>query len=248
MAKLTLAAVESLIANQTEVFKKEIKTLREEVSMLRSELAAVTATIETTKDCVKQFTGTVPNTGESDAPSFSDVVSVVSASVKTAFLEEKSKSEVVIVQFPENKKDTDELDALCSKIHIPARPTAIMRMGKKETAKRPRPMKLTFGSQFDARAFMARVSECKKNGDAEVKDIRCRPCRSPEEQKRHVVLSAQVRKLNEEACAMSEETVSYSLRHNGEVWKFTKDESSKWKRVTDWKFTPAGSQESGNER
>lgn len=257
MAKLTLAAVESLIAKQTVAFTNEIKTLREEVSSLRSELVAVTAALETTKNCVTQFTGTVPNTdsdhadaatsdsgSKSAAPSFSDVVS---ASVKTAFREEKSKSEVVIVQFPEKKKDTEELDALCSKICIPARPTAIMRMGRKETAKSPRPMKLTFGSPFDARAFMARVSECKKNGDAEVKDIRCRPCRSPDEQKRYVVLSAQVHKLNQEALATSEETASYSLRNNGEVWKFTQDESSKWKRVTDWTFTPSSSQESGNE-
>lgn len=258
MAKLTLAAVESLITNQTAEFKNEIKALREEVSSLRSELAAATATIEMTQTCVTQFTGTVPNTDSADAdaatsdsesriiaPAFSDVVS---ASVKTAFREEKSKSEVVIVQFPEKKKDTEELDALCSKINIPTRPSAIMRMGNKETAKRPRPMKLTFSSPFDARAFMARVSECKKNGDEEVKDLRCRPCRSPDEQKRYVVLSARVHKLNQDALTKSEETASYSLRNNGEIWKFAKDENNKWKRVTDWKLEPTGSQESGNDQ
>ncbi|ELT96319.1 hypothetical protein CAPTEDRAFT_189893 [Capitella teleta] len=165
----------------------------------------------------------------------------MSLPLKTAMRDEKSKSEVVM-QLPE-KNDNDDLSTLCSKICISVRPTAVTRLGKKEAAKLPRPMKVTFNSPFDARTFLARVSECKKTDDDDVKGIRCRPCRSPEDQARHVALSAQVHKLNETARATENET-SYSLRSNGEVWKFTKDANGKWKRATEWIFTP--SPQSGN--
>jgi hypothetical protein len=81
---------------------------------------------------------------------------------------------------------------------------------------------------------MARVGECKKTDDDDVNGIRCRPCRSPEDQARHATLSAQVHKLNKKARATENETSS-----NGEVWKFTKDVNGKWKRATEWIFTPA---------
>jgi hypothetical protein len=74
------------------------------IKSLRAELAAVSATTKATQDCVSQLTGTVPGTdsasqGNSNCrPSFSEVVS---GSVKTAMRNEKSKSEVVIMQLPE---------------------------------------------------------------------------------------------------------------------------------------------------
>ncbi|ELT95795.1 hypothetical protein CAPTEDRAFT_210712 [Capitella teleta] len=135
------------------------------------------------------------------------------------------------MQLPEKKNDNKDLSALCSKICISVRPTAVTRLGKKDAAKLARPMKVTFSSPFDARTFMAWVGECKKTDDDNVKGIRCRPCRSPEDQARHVALSVQVHKLNETARATENET-SYSLRSNGEVWKFTKNANGKWKRAT----------------
>ncbi|ELT89991.1 hypothetical protein CAPTEDRAFT_198214 [Capitella teleta] len=127
--------VESLIANQTAIFKHEIKSLREEVSSLRAELVAVNATTKATQDCVSQLTGIVPGTdsasqGNSNCrPSFREVVS---ASVKTPTLVEKSKNEVVIMQLPENKNDNKDLGALCSKICISVRPTAVTRLGERK--------------------------------------------------------------------------------------------------------------------
>jgi hypothetical protein len=167
--------------------------------------------------------------------SFADVVS---SSVRVALRDEKSKSEVVIAKLPEKKRDAKDVESLCKNISLTVKPTAVSRMGKEPKNDQPRPVKVTFPTPFDARVFMAKVSETKKQEDCNetVTVIRCRPCRSQDEQKRHVALSAQVKKLNQEAADSGHEGKSYSLRPTGEIWKFAKTEAGKWKRVTEWTY------------
>jgi hypothetical protein len=125
----------------------------------------------------------------------------------------KVKSEVVNKML-ENKQDQKDVENVCERMQFPARPTSILRLGK-ETAKLPRPLKITFPSPFDARAFLAKVDAVKKEGDEELKRLNCRPCRTSEEQTRFLKLKADVTKLNDESSA----TESFSLRNNGNVWK-----------------------------
>ena len=181
---------------------------------------------------------------KSDTFSLTDVVS---SSVRLALRDEKSKNEVIIAKMPEKKRDAKDVESLCENISFSVKPTAVTRMGKEPKNDRPRPVKVTFPTPFDARAFLAKVGETKKEEDCNetVTTIRCRPCRSQEEQNRHAKLRAQVRKLNQHATDLGLEEESYSLRQNGEIWKFTKTETGRWKRVTEWTYQPP-SQEAGN--
>ena len=47
--------------------------------------------------------------------------------------------------------------------------------------------------------------------------------------------------LNEAAKSTGTRTESYSIRKNGDVWKFEKRNDG-WKRVADWVFTPSASE------
>jgi hypothetical protein len=164
---------------------------------------------------------------------------VVTASVKTALRDEKSKSEVIVAQMPENKKDDDDIKALCDKAGIVIRPTTITRLGK-PSAERTRPVKLTLPTPFDARAFLAKMEETRRNATEDaIKSLRCRPCRSHNDQIRHQSLSAKVHKLNQDAKASGNDTESYSLRSSGEIWKYAKCESGRWKRVIGWSVDPS---------
>ena len=250
MSKQALTALEAAIAKQTASFAEEIKALREEVSSLRAELAAntaaanaaATAAAATTTPCASCIlmqarppAGSRDEISTGDAPLWSDVVnSSVKTAVKTALHDEKAKSEIVITKMPENNRDHKDLDDLCTRMQFPARPTSITRLGK-DTTNLPRPIKVTFPTPFEARAFLAKAEAVKREGDADLKKIRCRPCRNSDEQTRYLKLKDEVAKLNETAVAKQ----SYSLRNNGEVWKFAEDAERKWKRVRDWTYTPS---------
>ena len=59
-----------------------------------------------------------------------------------------------------------------------------------------------------------------------------------DEQAKHAKVSKPVNKMNEEA-KKAGNTESYSIRLNGEVWKFVKTESGRWERDSYWKFMPS---------
>ena len=105
---------------------------------------------------------------------------------------------------------------------------------------RPRPTKVTFASPFDARLFLAKFDNASKSDGAEVgailKDTRCRPCRSSEEQSRHKLLISQMKQLNKDSKEAGRTSESFSLRNSGEIWKFTKTDNNKWRRDADWVF------------
>jgi hypothetical protein len=156
----------------------------------------------------------------------------VSASLKSALREEKTKCEVVLA-LPENKQDTKDIEEMCQRLQISTRPSALTRMGESSTSNKARPLKATFASHFDARLFLAKVGE--NNHNAENPAIRCRPCRSSKEQARYMTLRPQVKSLNDTA-RENGVNESFSIRQNGEVWRFTKRENGKWRRDVNWKL------------
>lgn len=160
---------------------------------------------------------------------------IVKSSVRSALQDEQSKSEIVLLQMPEKKNDSRDIQTLCSKLKISVQPSAVVRLGNDEK-KAPRPVKVTFSTPFDARIFLTKADELKNDEDDCIKKIRCRPCRSRDEQTRYLKLKAETKKLNDKARADGvHETESFSLRTNGQIWKFARMEDGSWKRVTEWK-------------
>lgn len=202
-----------------------IKDLRTEVDSLKSELAEVKA--------LTKFPSPTPSTDMNDAPR--DFASVVKETVRSVFKDESVKKDVII-HIPENKQDDTDVNELCQKVQVKVKPCAITRIGKPATDKK-RPLKASFPSPFDARAFMAKFDACKKenNADPSLAHISCRPCRTRDEQARYTSARAGVTKLNGDAKSAGILHESYSLRSNGEVWKFVKC-SDKWTRAKDWTF------------
>jgi len=214
MKKLTLEAVEKLINAQTKALKEEIEKLRAEVVSLRSSL--------NTPALYSQSVATPSQQ--------SHVAKVVQESVQSAFRKESAMKDIVI-NLPEKKNDAADIDAICEKASVCVKPSSISRMGKPRSD-RPRPLKVSFQTVFDARAFMSRIDACRKNSDDTdgMSKLKCRPCRSHEEQKRFLKLIKEVRSLNDGA----KDGESYSLRQDCEIWKFAKNESGHWVRVPDW--------------
>jgi hypothetical protein len=164
----------------------------------------------------------------------------VAASIKYVLDNDKARSEVIIAKLPEKKQDTQDIDKLCADLNLSSRPTAITRLGKKEGQHHLRLTKVTFATPFDARKFLAKVDEVQRSDaetdddDSTAKSIRCRPCRNFEEQKRHKCSRRHVKKLNGDSRAAGVEDESFSLRQNGDIWKFKKMSNGKWTRVRDW--------------
>lgn len=221
MTKLTLAAVQDLVKKQTEILVAEIQSLREDVAVLRTELAA--AQEERASNQPQQLASiATSNEGKRS------VADVVKASVCSALDEEKAKKEVVIQKLPENDRDVQDVHELCEKITVTVKPETVIRLGK-PNPNRPRSLKVSFPTSFDARTFMSKVEQCKES-EPDSFEIRCRAGRTREQQ----ALSSKVYKLN----LKSKSGESYSLRSNGDVWKYGKGEDGKWLKVTDWTFPP----------
>ena len=179
------------------------------------------------------------NQSPSSTPAQNDAwADIVKASVKSALRDQSTKAEVVM-HLPENDHDSEDVAALCEKTSIAVRPSTVIRIGKLR-ANKPRPLKAIFPTKFDARTFISKIEALKTESgtDDAIRKIRCRPCRTPEEQKRYAALAKEVHTLNESA--KNSGTESYSIRQNGEVWKFEK-RGDGWKRVTDWVFTSSSS-------
>lgn len=205
--------------------RDEIKALREEVTGLKSELAVVKAS--------------TPADTDMNTPPPEGFANVVKQTVRSVFQDESVRKDVII-HLPENKQDDTDVNELCQKVQIQVKPCAITRIGKPAEDKK-RPLKASFPSPFDARTFIAKVDAYKKeeNADPSLARIRCRPCRTRDEQARYVSARADVKKLNDDAKSAGLVQVSYSLRSNGEVWKFEKSGDT-WTRVKDWTQNKSG--------
>ena len=220
MPQLNLAAVKELFEEHTKALKNEINELKKEVASLREELSK------------KDADATHPPLPTSKKD-FSDVVRT---SVESVLQQEQARSDVIIVNFKDDKKDTESVGNLCEEIGCPSIPVATHRLGQ-ERADKPRLLKATFHTPFDARAFNAKVDEAKKSGNISQPRIRCRPGRTKEEQVKFSTLAAAAYKLNTKA-KEDKLNESYSLRPNGMIWKFSKNERDQWRRVADWEYKP----------
>ena len=200
--------------------KKEVAALREELSK---------------KDADASFPPLLTS-----SLSFADVAKT---SVESVLQQEQSRSDVIIVNLKDDKKDAESVCSLCEEIGCPSKPIATHRLGKVRDDK-PRLLKATLRNPFDARAFNAKVDEAKKNGSLSQSRIRCRPGRTKEEQAKFSSLASAAYNLNAKA-KEDKLSESYSLRPNGKILKFSKNENGHWRRVADWEYKPVNGN-SGN--
>ena len=139
--------------------------------------------------------------------------------------------ELILVGLSENIKDselTQFLQTVSNELNIhgeASSPSSVARLGRLQTsepAERKRLVKITFPSPESARLYKLAFH---KHGGPVRFPFRLRSSLPP--QMRH--LSKKVFKLNRE----SDAATSYSLRDDGDIWKFTKH-GEKWERDFDW--------------
>lgn len=239
MAKVTIASVHALILEQNSTLMGEIKVLRDEVSSLRTELA----------DIKSQPGSAAPlPTTNTPSPSFADVVKT---SVQTVMKEEKVRNDVIVSGLEESATSDDdaEVTTICDTIDFSIKPIGILRLGKKKEKKgkeeRPRLLKMTFPSSFDARAFRSKFVESTKPETSPFHSLKCRPGRTKEEQEHHRKRSDAAYKMNKDAKDAGD-NASYSVRESGEIWKFVQNDNQKWIRERDWSEPADEQQNSGN--
>ncbi|ELU15010.1 hypothetical protein CAPTEDRAFT_209156 [Capitella teleta] len=149
-----------------------------------------------------------PQSTPAQPSSFADVVKT---SIRSALEEDKAKQEVIIQRLPENNRDVADVHEICAKAEVIVKPTAVTRLGKSHP-NRPRIVKVTSPSTFDARTFRFKVEESKATISDSFPNICCRPARTRDQQARHKTLGPEVYKLNQNAKSGLE---SFSLRPNG---------------------------------
>ena len=178
-----------------------------------------------------------------NVPSHSDKKAFTDAmrqSVRSAMQEEQIKREVIITRAEDKGEDETIISKLCTDMGIHVKPSHLERMGKK--GERPRLLKATFPTAFDARVFMAKHEECRKQDL--LPSIRMRSSKTKEQRTAFAERSKLAYNLNKEAKDKELEE-SYSLRDNGQIWKFAKNESGIWRRVRDWEHEqPSGNGQS----
>lgn len=157
----------------------------------------------------------------------STFASVVQQSVKDALNEDRCKCDVIISSAPDGGDDKKLVNEICAKMDFTSKPTDIKRLGP-INKDRPRLMRVSFGTSFDARTF---ISSFRQGSD--LPPYRLRPGKTKTELENFKNRSTHAYKLNEDA-RKNGETVSFSLRDNGDIWKFAKNESGSWRREKNW--------------
>ena len=218
--------------------RDEIRSLKVQMSELQARVSATDSTLPL------QSSSNEATSLKQPVPSKS-FVDALRATVKDTFREEKAKSQVVISNVKEEGNDLQFMSSLCEKISHKSMPKNLSRMGAK-SANHARPMVVTFDSNFDARTFMSRCDASKSDLSDLTHNMRIRPYRSSEEQAIFKSKLERVRDLNKKAKEESPE-VSFSLRANGSIWKYTKNPASnKWTRDVEWSDSEAGGNEQTN--
>ena len=131
-------------------------------------------------------------------------------------------------------QDQEFVKDLCAKLQFETEPIGVTRVGhKSKAANHHRLLRVTFANAFDSRSFRARFAERKKT-NTDLPNIRMRAGRSKEEQVLFKQKGIEVYKLNQ-AAKEDGNNASFSLRENGHVWKFNKNNEGKWVRDESWK-------------
>lgn len=243
-----VSIIKPLIADAVQELKSQLQTLKSEFASLQAKVTN------------EEVGLTVPNDDEGDGREGDTSWNVVASrrkkkslpdmlrqSVQSALEEEKSKCEVIISRAVESGNDDAFISTLCTSMRSSTKPTHLVRLGKRGS--HPRLLKASFPSSFDARAFIAKYDEAKKDKNEELPNIRMRSSKSGEERAAFTKSSNLAYKLNAQA-REAKLNESYSVRDDGSIWKFAKDEGSgAWKRVRDWTPPPpeqTASSPSGN--
>ena len=219
------------LSSELNAYKSQTTTaideLTNECKLLRLENAKLT---EQLTNPSHPPTMQAPYVAKDIPKSFADVVK---ASVQSVIHEEKVRSDVILINVKDAKQDFDDVKTLCADIGFPSNPIATQRLGKSQE-NRERLLKVSFGNAFDARAFQAKFNEAKKDDNPRARGVRCRPGRTKAEQDQYSKLNKTVHNLNVD----SSDGESYSLRPNGQIWKFAKSDEGHWKRVPGWSYKP----------
>ena len=173
-----------------------------------------------------------PTPAEASGPMNQSLAEVVRETVKSAIDDEQAKSQLILSRISEDANAQQIVNELCDQINFSPKPTGMMRIGRKSPG-RQRLLRVSFPSQFDARKFKSSFDAMKKD-NADSSNIRVRFNRTKEECKRWQKSSDIAYKLNKEAKDAGA-AYSFSVRENGDVWKFTKSDDGKWRRVKEWK-------------
>lgn len=220
--------------DERENLKGEIQNLKKEIEDHRKEAKS---NQESLLSEIRNLKEQVPKTATSTpAESEATYAQVVRSSVRSVMQDEQCKAEMIFSSVEEKGKDRDFVSNLCNKMELQTKPVEITRLGRNQPSntERPRLLKVTFPTAFDARAFRAKYEEVK--GKEGVPSHRVRNGRNKDQQALFKKNSAIAYKLNDEA-KKTNSNASYSLRDNGEVWKFSKQENGKWIREEQWKLS-----------
>jgi Cu/Zn superoxide dismutase len=220
-------------SNEREGLKEEMTQLKSNNEVLLKELADVKSHLSALHLHQKP---TMEN-DSSPLPFFADAVK---KSVHTALQEDKARCDVIISKVEEKGKDESFAADLCSKISYDTKPIGVMRLGrKKEDTHHHRLLKLSFSTNFEARAFRSRFEEARKDKPNDLSEFRVRPGRNREDQAAFRKSAIVANTLNKEA-KHEGDMCSYSVRDNGSIWKFEKQADGKWVHISDWKLEKSG--------
>lgn len=237
------------ILEEVRLGKEERASLREEVRALKTEVEDQRRESKLNQECLlkqieelKEKLNKKISSEESKTDAVNDkYAEAVRSSVRTVMQDEQCKAEMVFSAVEEKGKDQEFVTDLCNKMQLLAKPVEVSRLGRSKPpqTERPRLLKVTFQTAFDARTFRAKYEETKGTND--IPYHRLRSGRTKEQQalfKKNGTITYQLNQESKNAGS----NVSYSLRDNGDVWKFSKRGDGKWIREKEWKLDA----ESGN--
>lgn len=204
----------------------QTKTLSS-VAELKAEIAELKTAMSSPRD-----EALTPAAQTNAPPTFADVIR---KTLESSAENEQCKHELILSKAEETGDDGKFVSELCTKLDFMPKPREFTRIGKKIPA-RHRLLKISFPSHFDARKFKSSFEEIKKNDSADdvaLPNLRIRFNRTKEEHAAFKKNSDIAFKLNQGA-KTKKENCSFSVRDNGELWKFQKEDGGKWRRVKEW--------------
>lgn len=157
---------------------------------------------------------------------------VVRQTVQSTLAEQKSQAEVIISGVEEKGQDAVFLQELCTQMDFSQKPVSLIRVGQKPKDGH-RLMKATFSTQFDARTFQSRYNQL-KNDHPDEHTLRMRPGLTAAQRKVFNQKKKLAKDLNTKATA-DNASYSFSVRENGDIWKFNRSDDGKWRRDSDWR-------------
>ena len=230
----------------------QITKLNESVSESTKKIATVSevskplvdASSETSSDMKPKTWANITGSGFESAtttnkPKNSDVhilEKVVKSSIKSVLESEKSKREIIVSRLPESSStgtgggDSGIMKKICVDIGFPNPPVEVKRLGQQQT-NLSRLLKVTFQSEFEARAFKSTYKTAKPVLP-NLPKIKIRRNLDAEARKAYSKKAKVVYELNQDPSKTANGIVSYSIRDNGIICKFIRKLDAKWQKMS----------------